>query len=265
MGWATAHIDKLKRDERLPIRLRGNPSSGKSSRSSPVEMTHPADKMRTLAIGDIHGCHTALDTLLKEVKPTPADQIVFLGDYIDRGPSSRQVIETLLELKKSCSTVFICGNHETMILDARNSFLKGDAWQSYGGLEALFSYGVKYRDDWASRIPRPHWEFFERTLRSFETKTHIFVHACVDPELDMKDQPDWILHWETFERMKPHKSGKQIICGHTVQKSGKPTNSGFAVCIDTGPASGGWLTCLDTDSGAYWQANEKGISRSGRL
>jgi serine/threonine protein phosphatase 1 len=61
--------------------------------------------MRTLSIGDIHGCHTALVTLLNQVQPTAQDWIIFLGDYIDRGPASRQVIETLLELKKSCQHV----------------------------------------------------------------------------------------------------------------------------------------------------------------
>jgi serine/threonine protein phosphatase 1 len=100
--------------------------------------------MRTLAIGDIHGCNTALTNLLKAVQPSREDQIIFLGDYIDRGPSSREVIETLLGLQKSCSPIFLRGNHEVMILDAHNDPLKSDLWQSYGGLETLFSYGANY-------------------------------------------------------------------------------------------------------------------------
>jgi serine/threonine protein phosphatase 1 len=222
-------------------------------------------KMRTLVIGDIHGCHTALVTLLKQIKPAPEDQIVFLGDYIDRGPASREVVETLLKLKESCSPVFLRGNHEAMILDAREDFTKDHNWQSYGGLETLFSYGANYRDDWASRIPASHWKFLEQTGKFFETTTHIFVHACLDPELEMSDQPDWLLFWESFDRLMPHKSGKRTICGHTPQKSGKPTNNGFAVCVDTKPASGGWLTCLDCVSGKYRQANEKGNAREGML
>jgi serine/threonine protein phosphatase 1 len=221
--------------------------------------------MRTLAIGDIHGCHAALRTLLAFVKLAPTDKVIFLGDYIDRGPASRQVVETLLELKEVCLPIFIRGNHELMILEAREDSLKDHNWQSYGGLEALDSYGATFRDDWVSRIPNSHWEFFEQTKKFFETKTHIFVHGCLEAGLELKDQPDWILFWESFDKMEPHISGKKIICGHTPQRTGKPSDKGFAVCIDTGPASGGWLTCLDVNSGAYWQADEKGNTCAEKL
>src|SRR3569833_1750534 len=221
--------------------------------------------MRTLAIGDIHGCHTAFTILLKSVNPAPTDTFVFLGDYIDRGFASRQVIDALLLLKESCSTVFLRGNHEIMILEARDDALKDHHWQSYGGLEALESYNASFRDDWVSRIPDSHWEFFRQTKRFFETKTHIFIHGCLDAELALKDQPDWILFWEPFWKIKPHVSGKLVICGHTVQRHGKPANLGYATCIDTNPASGGWLTCLDVNSGSYWQADEKGKTRTGEI
>jgi serine/threonine protein phosphatase 1 len=221
--------------------------------------------MRTLAIGDIHGCNTALINLLQHAKPQTGDRLIFMGDYIDRGPASRQVIETLLELNMSCAPIFLRGNHEVMILAARESFLQSDIWQSYGGLDTLFSYGANYRQDWVSLIPDPHWGFFESTIKFFETDTHIFVHACLDPELDMDDQPDWLLYWEFFDRMQAHKSGKKIVCGHSPQRSGQIKDVGFAFCIDTGPATGGWLTCLDVSSGKYWQANEKGNTREGNL
>lgn len=199
------------------------------------------------------------------MQPPPEDQVVFLGDYIDRGPTSRQVIETLLELQRTSRPIFIRGNHEVMVLDAREDSLKSNLWQSYGGLETLFSYGANYREDWVSLIPASHWEFFERTVRFFENDTHIFVHACLEPELDLKDQPDWLLYWESFERLKPHRSGKRIICGHSPQRSGDIKDFGFAACIDTGPATGGWLTCLDAASGKFWQANEEGKTRDRAL
>ena len=221
--------------------------------------------MRTLAIGDIHGCNTALVSLLGKVQPLPEDRVIFLGDYIDNGPSSRQVIETLIELQNSSSPVLLRGNHEVMILDARESFLKSDIWQSYGGLETLFSYGANYRQDWVSVIPNSHWVFFEDTSRFFETDTHIFVHACLDPDLDLEDQPDWLLYWEFFDRIQPHKSGKKIVCGHSPQGPGLIKDIGFAACIDTGPAMGGWLTCLDASSGKYWRASENGDTREGTL
>jgi serine/threonine protein phosphatase 1 len=221
--------------------------------------------MRTLAIGDIHGCISSLVTLLKQVQPGAEDQVIFLGDYIDSGPAACQVIELLLELKKSCSPVFLRGNHEVMILEAREDPLKSHLWQSYGGLETAFSYGANFREDWASAIPMAHWTFFEQTVKFFETERHIFVHACLAPQLDMDDQPDWLLYWGTFERLEPHKSGKRILCGHTPQHSGNIKDIGFATCIDTGSASGGWLTCLDVNSGQYWQANEEGKTRGGRM
>jgi serine/threonine protein phosphatase 1 len=221
--------------------------------------------MRTLAIGDIHGCHTALTTLLKSLELRPDDKLVFLGDYIDRGPASRQVIDTMLELKKSSSPVFLRGNHEVMMLESRKDSLKGNIWRSNGGLEALESYGAGFSKRWSSAIPKEHWNFVESTERFFETDTQIFVHACLDPDLDMVDQPDWLLYWKFLDRLKPHKSGKQIICGHTPQRSGKIKNLGFALCIDTAPVTGGWLTALDVNVGNYWQANERGQSRRGAL
>ena len=222
--------------------------------------------MRTLAIGDIHGCHTALVTLLDYVKPEREDQLVFLGDYVDRGPASKQVIETLLSLKRTGSPIFLRGNHEEMLLMARQTPTKSYNWQSCGGLETLISYEANDKADWVSLIPTSHWEFFEQNANFFETKTDIFVHGCVDPELDMKDQNEWLLLWQSFPQLRePHRSGKRVVCGHTEQKSGKPANAGFAVCIDTGAAYGNWLTCLDSNSGKYWQANEEGKTREGML
>ncbi|MDB6128941.1 MAG: serine/threonine protein phosphatase [Verrucomicrobiales bacterium] len=220
-------------------------------------------EMRTLAIGDIHGCNMALTTLLENVRATGDDQIVFLGDYIDRGPASREVIETLLHLHDSSSPIFLRGNHEVMILDSRGDRIQSHFWQSYGGEETLLSYGALDRKDWVTMIPASHMAFFESTARCFETQTHIFVHGGLDPNLDMDDQPDRLLYWERFEEIRPHKSGKKIICGHT--RSDEIRDIGFAICIDTGPVQDGWLTCLEASSGKYWQANENGEARQGEL
>ena len=221
--------------------------------------------MSILAIGDVHGCHTALSKLLDFVAPGEDDRVVFLGDYIDRGPDSRSVIEELVNWSRPESAVFLRGNHEVMVLDAREDSLKANLWQSYGGLEILYSYRAEHQEDWVSAIPKRHWAFLEHTVRLFETPRHVFVHACLAPDLEMGEQPDWLVFWEYFERIEPHKSGKIVICGHTPQHSGHPKDLGFAVCVDTGSAAGGWLTCLDPDSGRYWQANEQGQTRTGRL
>jgi serine/threonine protein phosphatase 1 len=222
--------------------------------------------VRTFAIGDIHGCHTALVTLLDAVQLQPADTVVFLGDYIDRGPASREVVDMLLGLDQKCNAVFLRGNHEVMILDARYNFEKSVFWLSYGGKEAAQSYGANPKALWQSQIPTAHWKFFEETRRFFETDETIFVHAGLNPELDMKDQSDDLLFWEDFSEIrKEHVSGKRVICGHTAQRTKEIANRGFAVCIDTGAVYGGWLTCLEIGSGDWWQANESGAIRSGRL
>jgi serine/threonine protein phosphatase 1 len=221
--------------------------------------------MRTLAIGDIHGCFKALIALIGEVRPQPEDQLVFLGDYIDRGPDSKAVLDLLVGQQKRNHTVFLRGNHEEMVLDARTDPLEAKLWQGSEGFQTLVSYGAEDREDWATAIPESHWSFLNQTLPGFETPGNIFVHACLDPALDLKDQPDWLLYWEFFDRIQPHKSAKKVICGHSAQRSGRIKDIGFAACIDTGAVFGGWLTCLDVGSGEYWQANEQGETRAGRL
>lgn len=220
---------------------------------------------RTLAIGDIHGCNHALRSLLRCVKPQPNEELIFLGDYVDRGPASREVVETLIALENNHNPVFLLGNHELLMIEGRKNPLQAKLWQSCGGLETVESYGAGPGSDWAQSVPEPHWEFLNRLRRFHETDLHIFVHASLDPELDMKDQPDWLLFWELFDSIRPHKSGKRVICGHTAQGTGMIRNLGFATCIDTSVVFGGWLTCLDVRSNRYWQANEQGQTREGKL
>jgi serine/threonine protein phosphatase 1 len=218
-----------------------------------------------MAIGDIHGCRRSLVSLLEAVRPGEQDQIIFLGDYVDRGPDSPGVINTLLSLQSRCKTIFLRGNHEAMMLDAREDFLKSDLWRNCGGRETVISYGGEGRIDWESSVPDAHWSFLEQTVRGYETTMQIFVHGCLAPDLDLEDQPELMLFWGNFERMRRHKSGKRVICGHTPQPKGLIQDVGFAVCIDTGAVFGGWLTCLNVDSNEYWQANEKGEVRQDKL
>src|SRR5262249_37008124 len=223
--------------------------------------------MRTLAIGDIHGCYQALSALIQMIGPKPEDRLVFLGDYTRRGPDSKTVLHWMVNAQNRASTVFLRGNHEVMMLQAREGGVESDIWLGSNGFETLESYGITLpkRDGWMNEIPAAHWSFLEQTAPVFETPGHILVHACLDPGLDLKDQPSWLLYWETFDRLQPHKSGKKIICGHTRQKSGRINDVGYAACIDTGAATGGWLTCLDINSGEYWQTTQQGASRAGRM
>lgn len=221
--------------------------------------------MRTFAIGDIHGCDTALVTLLKEVGPAKDDLLIFLGDYIDRGPASRAVIELLIEQSQRTPCVFLRGNHEVMILEGRRDPLKASLWQSYGGLDMLESYGGAFEKDWWTKIPHAHWRFLQETVRAHEDPKNIFVHAFLHADLDVNDQPDSLIMWNYFDGIRPHKSGKRVICGHTPQRSGMIKDLGYAVCVDTGAATGGWLSALEVGSGEFVQSNQQGEVRRGKL
>ena len=229
------------------------------------DATMKAESGRVLAVGDIHGCYEALRRLMDAVQVTSRDHLIFLGDYIDRGPDSKKVINWLIGAESDLNLTFLRGNHEVMILEARNDRQQFDLWSSYGGFEAMHSYGAVEWPEWVAAIPGAHWQFFERTQKYHETATHLFVHASLSERLELDEQPDEVLFWEVCSGMKPHKSGKPILCGHTMQRGGKPKVYPFGVCIDTGVYKGGWLTCLDVTSKSYWQSNEAGVIRTNSL
>ncbi len=223
-------------------------------------MTQGATR-RTIAIGDIHGCLAALDAILRAVGPRPEDQIVTLGDYIDRGPDSRGVLQRLIELSRQCRLAPILGNHDDMFLRARHT-PSSTAFYSMGGKATLASYKAASPPDF-SRVPGEHFSFLESCLDYFETETHIFLHASYVSHLPMTDQPYLALRWESLRDgvPEPHQSGKIVIVGHTSQKSGDVLDLGYIKCIDTYCYGGGWLTALDVDSGRVWQANRDGKMR----
>ncbi len=222
--------------------------------------------MRTLAIGDIHGCDTALTTLVKAVDLTAEDRLIFLGDYVDRGPGSKDVIDWILANRDLRETVTLRGNHEVMMLAARQSYFDLTLWLPSGGKSTFASYGVDSDRAWIGKIPDAHWKFLAETAPWFETESHIYVHAGLDPDRDLADQTEESLFWQKIDgQHAAHKSGKTVVCGHTRQSSGEILDLGHAICIDTGACAGQWLTCLDVESGEYWQANEEGGTRSGKL
>jgi serine/threonine protein phosphatase 1 len=218
--------------------------------------------VRTLALGDIHGCYRSLVTLEAFAKFTPEDRIITLGDYVDRGPASKDVLEWLIDHDANGKLIALRGNHELMMLAARKSSRHREEWLASGG-EAVFS---SYATDRLEDIPQPHWDFLATKLRShYQTKTHFFVHANVVPDMPLADQPAYMLYWESFGNPPPHESGLTMVCGHTPQHSGRPRDIGHAICIDTWVCNGGWLTCLDVENRYCWQASERGATRSFRL
>jgi serine/threonine protein phosphatase 1 len=216
--------------------------------------------MRTLALGDVHGCLNALNLLLANVDVRPDDRLIALGDYVDRGPDSRGVLDRLIQLHETGQLVALRGNHDQMMLDARKASGR-DMWLAVGGCETLESYGVAFPAAFKiSDVPDRHWLFLEENLLDYyEIDTHFFVHAGVYYDIPLNEQPEDVLLWEKLYNPLPHVSGKIMVCGHTKQKSGVPLNLGHVVCIDTGVYEpDGWLTCLDVRTGKYWQANQRG-------
>lgn len=214
---------------------------------------------RTIAIGDVHGCSMALARLLRALKPQADDTIVPLGDYVDRGPDSKGVIDLLIDLEGRCQLVPILGNHDQMMLAAIDGEPPFD-WFDCGGMAALKSYGSK-RD--LGVIPAEHADFLRRCRDFHETPTHIFGHANYYPDIAMEEQDVGMLRWESLREYRPgpHQSGKRVVLGHSSQKTGEILDLGHLVCIDTFCFGGGWLTALDVESGRVWQADRDGRLR----
>jgi serine/threonine protein phosphatase 1 len=226
--------------------------------SSPHEPTG-----RVIAIGDIHGCATALATLLDAIYPGSDDVVIPLGDVIDYGPDSRGVLEQLEALRDRTQVILLTGNHEEMLFNVLDRQWDPESWTRHGGDKTLAVYEVDHPRD----LPADDLAFL-RTARSFhETATHAFVHSGYYPNQPLSETPSSALFWEPLDpsRCWPHYSGKTFVVGHTPQTSGNVLDLGFVVCIDTDCSRGNWLTALDTTTGRTWQANQRGELRHGFL
>ncbi len=218
---------------------------------------------RTIAIADIHGHSDALAALVRLVNPQPEDTVVTLGDYVDRGPDSKGVLDQLIELARRCHLVPLKGNHEEMMLGAREGRSDFKFWMTFGGDFALESYGP---DQSLRLVPRQHWDFLARLPLAFETERHFFLHANYDPTRPIDEQDSSTVLWRPLEGNDipgRHYSGKTAILGHTPQKDGKILDLGHLVCLDTGCGHGGLLTALDVDRGQIWQVDEFGSVKKG--
>lgn len=201
---------------------------------------------KTYVIGDIHGCYKALVKLLDKIDPDPErDTLVFLGDYIDRGPDSRKVVSEVIRLSKTFRRLIpLKGNHEEMFLH----WLAGrdqDLYLQVGGAETLESYGIISSGGHISdRIPAEHIEFFRELLLLWEDDQAIYVHAGLKPGLHLSLQP---AHWCCWARSEFYRSsydfGKKVIFGHTPFLD-RPFQNQGKIGIDTGAVFGGRLTCL---------------------
>lgn len=208
---------------------------------------------RTIAVGDIHGCSFVLNSILAHIGPRPDDTIITLGDYVDRGMDSRGVLDLLIELSGRCRLIPILGNHDEMMLRARDSRAALRNWMEFAGITTLDSYGASGQID---SIPDEQFEFLKSCIPFFETETHVFTHANYDPTLPFERQDPRTLRWLSLHehQPEPHFSGKTVVVGHTPQV--EIFDLGHLVCIDTGCGYFGKLTAMEIETGRRWETEQ---------
>lgn len=214
--------------------------------------------MRRYVIGDIHGCSKALRTLIEYIDPKPEDELIFLGDYVDRGPNSRDVIDQIIDLKKRCNVVALRGNHEIMLQSVAFGGMDDKIWMNTGGKATVTSYGGSL-----DKIPLSHREFLQSLLPHYETEEAIFVHACYEAYVPMDELSDEIRYWTHLgpNPPAPHFSGKRVYVGHTPQPSGAVLDLGYMVCVDTYCFGCGFLTAMNVGTDDTVQVDRKGFRR----
>ena len=214
-------------------------------------------KGRLLAIGDIHGCAEELATMLKAIAPASGDTIVFIGDYVDRGPSAHDAIEVLLTVESSgAQAVFLKGNHEDMML----SFLGlpghyGESFLFNGGADTLESYGIHHytQEQALEQLPAQHLDFLKHLTTSYHRPPFFFVHAGILPSVPLDQQVVedmlWIRHEFIHNR---HRLDATIVFGHTPMRE-ILVDLPYKLGIDTGLVYGGKLSCVDFTQGVVHQ------------
>lgn len=229
-----------------------------------------------LAIGDIHGQRDKLNDLLDQLPLSEASEIVFIGDYIDRGPDTPGVLDDLIALRDEHShAVFLRGNHEQMMLQARANhdlqwgLTQGivpdeeELWKANGAATTIYQY--RHRNGggpWFEAVDKAHWTFLVETEMEMALGSYRFVHAGFMPEgmrwpYTHLDPRLWVR--EPFLNCTEDFGGI-VVFGHTIQSSGAPRIEANKIGIDTGAAYGGPLTALglpepfDPDQIVIWQA-----------
>lgn len=259
------HLVRLR--ERVEAILDRYMPHGEAPKTPPVVpvVTTPAqipDGQRVYAIGDIHGRADLLKKLLADIqrdalggdyKGRPI--LVFLGDYIDRGFQSREVIDVLLgDLMSPFDTYFLKGNHEAAMLQFLSEPGMGPRWIEHGGAETLVSYGVRpprsrtATDDWeiASQelkrvLPREHLQFLMSLQVSLRIGDYLFVHAGVRPGVELDQQSEYDMLWIRDAFLNDTRPlGAVVVHGHT--PASEPYRDSRRVGLDTGAYISGQLT-----------------------
>lgn len=223
------------------------------------------------AIGDIHGradllaeMHRLIIEDAAHITPGTSKVVLYLGDYVDRGPASREVIDLLLnEGLPDVQAVHLLGNHDAWLLSFLVDPTIGPTWLRYGGEATVHSYGGRIgapqedlgyyqelQESLRQRIPRQHVDFLQSLELSFESGDYLFVHAGVHPGVPLDQQSADDLLWirEPF-LSSTRELGRVIVHGHTVES--EPIVRANRIGIDTGACWTGCLTCLVLEEGAY--------------
>jgi len=216
---------------------------------------------RVYAVGDIHGCDDLLGALHRRIERDAAawegrKLLVYLGDYIDRGPASKQVIDRLIgQPLAGFESVFLKGNHEQALLDFLDYPEEAASWLTFGGRETLGSYGIRtspypghrelvgVSEALSTVLPDSHRDFFNNGRMSWSSGDYYFVHAGIRPgvALDRQNLDDQLWIREDFTESRAD-HGKIVVHGHTIAPEVElyPNRIG----IDTGAFASGVLTCL---------------------
>jgi serine/threonine protein phosphatase 1 len=217
-----------------------------------------ASNHRRIIIGDVHGHYDGLMMLMDAIAPNSDDRVYFLGDLIDRGPDSSQVVEFVKQSPYYC----LLGNHEQMLVDVLSGVASNQvrqAWLYSGGYETLTSYKTV-------RIPQDHIDWMQSLPTHLDLGDIWLAHAGLSPKLPLAEQTEEQFCWvrQEFHGMtQPYFPDKLIITGHTITftlpgvRPGELAQGQGWLDIDTGayhPKSG-WLTGVDMTNQVVYQAN----------
>jgi serine/threonine protein phosphatase 1 len=228
---------------------------------------------RVYAVGDIHGCARQLDALLARIVADPTEGIsrrflVFLGDYVDRGPDSRGVIERLLAPPAGFDVTAVRGNHDQTLLDFLTDAAIYGVWREFGGRETLLSYGVRpplfdkledferARNDLVAALPAAHRQFLEQLVGSRRIGGYYFTHAGVRPGVGLEEQAPEDLMWIREDFLNSRQDfGAVVVHGHT--PTPQPEVRRNRIGVDTGAYATGCLTAavLDGDKCRFISVN----------
>jgi len=211
-----------------------------------------------VAVGDVHGRLDLVEMLWHQIdaasRLSSARQrtLIFVGDYIDRGMHSAELIDRLLEGFPGFETIYLKGNHDETLLQFLTDPTIGEVWRNFGGLETLRSYGVSHtpgkswsqtRSEFADAIPRSHVDFFKNLKLHASVGDYLFVHAGLKPRVPLEDQRETDLLWIREEFLESTANfGRIVVHGHTPTET--PDIRPNRIGIDTGAYMTGTLTAL---------------------